>query len=50
MQQEISFCEIPQLITEASSYLKNKESFDINDVFNTDILMREKVRELALGR
>ena len=49
-REKISFCEIPQLITEASSYLKNKESFDINDVFNTDILMREKVRELALGR
>lgn len=48
--EKISFCEIPQLISEASSYLKNKESFDINDVFNTDILMREKVRELALGR
>lgn len=49
-REQISFCEIPQLILEASSYLKNKESFDINDVFETDILMREKVRELALGR
>lgn len=49
-REQISFCEIPQLILEASSCLKNKESFDINDVFETDILMREKVRELALGR
>lgn len=44
-QGKISFTDIPELIKEASSSLKNKEDYTLQDVFNTDILMREKVRQ-----
>lgn len=47
-QKKIAFFEIPQLITAAASSLKNKRIFDLQDVFDTDKLMREKVRELVL--
>ncbi len=45
-QGKISFCDIPRLIKTASSYLKNKQDFTLQDVFCTDKLMREKVRDL----
>ncbi len=44
-QGEIGFTDIPVLIREASSALNNKEDFTLRDVFDTDILMREKVRQ-----
>ncbi len=47
-QEKIAFFEIPQLITAAASALKNKMIFELQDVFETDKLMREKVRELVL--
>lgn len=49
-QEKIAFHEIPELISAAASTLKNKDDFDLQDVFDTDILMREKVRELVLQR
>lgn len=44
-QGKIGFTDIPVLIREASSALNNKEDFTLQDVFDTDILMREKVRQ-----
>ena len=46
-QGKISFCEIPELISEASDYADRKEDYTLQDVLDTDVLMREKVRELA---
>ncbi len=45
-QGKIGFNEIPRLITEASEFALNKENYTLEDVYNTDALMREKVREL----
>lgn len=49
-QEKIAFYEIPQLISAAASSIKNKKNFTLQDVFDIDILMREKVRELVLQR
>ncbi len=46
-QEKISFNDIPRLIKEASATLKNKQNYTLEDVYNTDILMRETVRRLA---
>ena len=46
-QEKISFNDIPRLIKEASATLKNKQDYVLEDVYNTDILMRETVRKLA---
>lgn len=46
-QGKISFCEIPQLISDAAKYTKNNDSYTLRDVLDTDTLMRRKVRELA---
>ena len=46
-QGKISFNEIPELIASASEYAAKKQNFTLQDVFDTDALMREKVRELA---
>ncbi len=46
-QGKISFNAIPELISLASEYTLKKQDFVLQDVFDTDILMREKVRELA---
>lgn len=46
-QGKISFCEIPELISAASDYADRKEDYTLQDVLDTDVLMREKVRELA---
>ncbi len=43
---KISFNDIPQLIVEASKTLKNKENYTLQDVYDTDALMREAVRNL----
>ncbi len=45
-QGKIGFNDIPKLITEASEYTLNRENYTLEDVYNTDALMREKVREL----
>ena len=44
---KISFNAIPELISLASEYALDKQDFTLQDVFDTDVLMREKVRELA---
>jgi 1-deoxy-D-xylulose-5-phosphate reductoisomerase len=44
---KISFNDIPRLIKEASSTLKNKQDYSLQDVYDTDLLMRETVRKLA---
>ena len=46
-QEKISFNDIPRLIKEASATLKNKQDYVLEDVYNTDALMREAVRRLA---
>ncbi len=46
-QGRISFLDIPRLISEASEYVDKKSEYTLEDVYNTDSLMREKVRELA---
>ena len=46
-QGKISFNDIPRLISEASATLKNKQDYILEDVYNTDVLMRETVRKLA---
>jgi 1-deoxy-D-xylulose-5-phosphate reductoisomerase len=46
-QGKISFLDIPRLISEASEYVDKKSEYTLEDVYNTDSLMREKVRELA---
>jgi 1-deoxy-D-xylulose-5-phosphate reductoisomerase len=46
-QDKISFNDIPRLIKEASASLKNKQDYSLQDVYDTDVLMRETVRELA---
>ncbi len=46
-QDKISFTDIPRLISEAAEYTENKPDYTLEDVYNTDSLMREKVRELA---
>ncbi len=45
-QGEISFNDIPKLITEAAKSALDKADYTLEDVYNTDALMREKVREL----
>ncbi len=46
-QGKISFNAIPELISLASEYTAKKQNFTLQDVLDTDVLMREKVRELA---
>lgn len=46
-QGKISFCQIPERISEASEYVDKKVEYTLEDVYNTDSLMREKVRELS---
>ena len=46
-QGKISFTDIPRLISEAAEYTENKPDYTLEDVYNTDSLMRERVRELA---
>ena len=46
-QGKISFLDIPRLISEASEYVDKKSEYTLDDVYATDSLMREKVRELA---
>ena len=46
-QGKISFNAIPELISLASEYTLKKNDFTLQDVLDTDVLMREKVRELA---
>ncbi len=46
-QGKISFNEIPQLISAASEYTDKKAEYTLEDVYNTDALMRETVRKLA---
>lgn len=45
--EKISFNDIPRLIKEASAALQNKQDYTLEDVYNTDTLMRETVRKLA---
>ncbi len=44
---KISFVDIPRLISDAAEYTENKPDYTLDDVYNTDSLMREKVRKLA---
>ncbi len=46
-QGKIKFTEIPELISQASEYTENKADYSLEDVYNTDSLMREAVRKLA---
>ena len=46
-QGKISFNAIPELISAASECALKKSDYTLEDVLETDILMREKVRELA---
>ncbi len=46
-QGEISFNAIPELIKAAAEYTLDKPDYSLQDVLDTDVLMREKVRELA---
>ena len=46
-QEKIRFNDIPRLIKEAAATLQNKQDYSLEDVYNTDVLMRETVRELA---
>ena len=46
-QGKISFTHIPELISEAAEYAENKPDYTLDDVYNTDSLMRETVRKLA---
>lgn len=46
-QDKISFNDIPRLIKEAAATLNNKQDYSLQDVYDTDVLMRETVRKLA---
>ncbi len=46
-QGKISFLQIPEFISKAAEFAPNKPDYTLQDVLDTDILMREKVRELA---
>ncbi len=46
-QGKIGFTDIPELISKASEYVAKKEDYTLEDVYNTDALMREKVHELV---
>lgn len=46
-QGKISFCQIPELISRAAEFTDNKKAYTLQDVLDTDVLMRQKVRELA---
>ena len=46
-QGKISFNQIPELIVAAAEYTNKVKNYTLQDVFDTDTLMREKVRELA---
>ncbi|MBE6802632.1 MAG: 1-deoxy-D-xylulose-5-phosphate reductoisomerase [Ruminococcaceae bacterium] len=46
-QGKISFLQIPEFISKAAEYAPDKPDYTLQDVLDTDILMREKVRELA---
>jgi 1-deoxy-D-xylulose-5-phosphate reductoisomerase len=46
-QGKISFNQIPELIVAAAEYTNKVKDYTLQDVFDTDTLMREKVRELA---
>lgn len=44
---KISFCDIPVLIERAAEFTNNNDTYSLQDVYDTDALMREKVRQLA---
>ena len=46
-QGKISFLAIPELISKAAEFAPDKPDYSLQDVLDTDSLMREKVRELA---
>ncbi len=46
-QGKISFCQIPELISRAAEYVDIKDNYSLQDVYDTDSFMREKVRQLA---
>ena len=46
-QDKISFNDIPRLIKEAAATLNNKQDYSLQDVYDTDVLMRETVRKLS---
>lgn len=46
-QGKISFNAIPELISKASEYTPDIQSYTLEDVLNVNSLMREKVRELS---
>ncbi len=46
-QGKISFLQIPELISRAAEFAPDKPDYTLQDVLDTDVLMREKVRELA---
>ncbi len=46
-QGKISFLQIPELISKAAEFAPDKPDYTLQDVLDTDVLMREKVRELA---
>ena len=46
-QGKISFCDIPVLIERAAEFTNNNDNYSLQDVYDTDALMREKVRQLA---
>lgn len=46
-QGKISFLQIPEFISRAAEFAPDKPDYTLQDVLDTDILMREKVRELA---
>ncbi|MGN0527180.1 MAG: 1-deoxy-D-xylulose-5-phosphate reductoisomerase [Acutalibacteraceae bacterium] len=46
-QGKISFNSIPELISNASEYTPDIQSYTLDDVLNVNDLMREKVRELS---
>ncbi len=46
-QGKISFNQIPELIVAAAEYTNKVKDYTLQDVFDTDALMREKVREIA---
>jgi 1-deoxy-D-xylulose-5-phosphate reductoisomerase len=46
-QGKISFCDIPVLIEKAAEFTNDNDNYSLQDVYDTDTLMREKVRELA---
>ena len=46
-QGKISFCDIPVLIEKAAEFTNNNDNYSLQDIYDTDTLMREKVRELA---